>query len=396
MYQTPTSYFNLIVRANPEEPMIESRMLEGSTEDALKVFGPKGHHDLSLLATLPTIMVKEFDEDDTQAYATVGYLDAPLPNPRITHPVMSIPATALLSCGILGRYENTRTHWAVREGDLFRMLAPYAVSNEASVFVNERLQPLGEGGFGAVYPYHHPVLDMDFAVKVFSPVFVSGEEELKAEKRFFREAKMLFVLNHPNIVRVYDVGRIKGRPFIKMELVEGESLQKLHDETGNLSFGDAAKAISQVLKGLQYAHAHGIIHRDLKPSNVMAGRDAQTGETLYKIIDFGVSAFMDTEGYTRITKTGEVPAGGQYIDPELSARPMLRDSRSDIFSAGAILYFILCGRTPGPDAEEYLRRSNAELTDEQVGAVMKALSSDLDQRYASCDEMRLAVERACR
>ena len=396
MPQTSNSFFNLIVRANPDWPMSTDRMLEGSSEDVKAIFAPNNYYDLAELASLPTIMVKEFREDDTKTYAMVGYVDEPSLNPRMTHPVMIVPATVLISCGIVvGRWGGSRTRWSVLKGNPFKILAPYSFSRETSVYVGERGDLLGHGGFGEVYKYHHSAIDLDFAVKVFSPMFLSKEEEVEAEKRFFREAKMLFMLNHPNIVRIYDVGRIGESPYIKMELVDGEDLYKLQSERGVLQFNDAEKVVSQVLKGLQHAHDHNIIHRDLKPSNVMVKDNNGFANCQCKVIDFGVSAFMDTEAYTKLTRTGECVAGGSYTDPVLERRPSLRDPRSDIYSAGAILYFLLCGHSPGPDAEVYLRMSNVDLTDEQIKAVMKALATDMNQRYETCDEMRRAVEAAC-
>ena len=248
---------------------------------------------------------------------------------------------------------------------------------------------IGQGGFGAVYKYHHPYIDIDFAVKVFNPIFVSND--IDGEKRFFREAKMLFHLNHMNIIRIYDVGRIKGKPFIKMEFINGNTIDKIRDERGNLDYISASKAINQILSGLQYAHDKGIIHRDLKPTNIMVQMDEK--KWTCKIIDFGISAFMDTENYTRLTKTGEQVAGGSYIDPELMLKPELRDVRSDIYSVGAIMYYLLCGRAPGPDAEAYLKKCKIGITDEQIAIVMKALSSDIEDRYSTCEEMKKELEK---
>lgn len=248
---------------------------------------------------------------------------------------------------------------------------------------------IGQGGFGEVYKSHHPFIDIDFAVKVFSPLFVSNYA-VDGEKRFFREAKMLFHLNHENIIRIYDVGRINGKPYIKMEFVYGKTIDKIREENGNLDFVSACKAINQILSGLQYAHDKGIIHRDLKPTNIMVQMDEK--KWTCKIIDFGVSAFMDIENYTRLTKTGEQVVGGAYIDPELLLKPELRDVRSDIYSVGAIMYYLLCGRVPGPDAEAYLKKCEIGLTDRQIAIVMKALSSDIEDRYSTCQEMKRELE----
>lgn len=254
--------------------------------------------------------------------------------------------------------------------------------------LGEKAEFLGRGGFGEVYRYHHPYIDIDFAVKIFNPIFASDEDRVEGEKRFFREARILLRLNHPNIVRIYDVGRINGKPFIKLEYVKGETLDKVLQRYSNLPFENASRAVIQILTGLQHAHNQGIIHRDLKPSNVMVATDRKQ----CKIIDFGISAFMDTEGYTRLTKTGEQIAGGAYIDPVLMEKPELRDPRSDIYSAGAIMYFLLCGHSPGADAERYLRNTNTKLNDDQIAVVMRAISMDIEKRYSSCSEMIKAID----
>ena len=115
---------------------------------------------------------------------------------------------------------------------------------------------------------------------------------------------------------------------------------------------------------------------------------------MFKIIDFGVSAFLDTENHTQLTKTGEHIAGGNFIDPLLQQNPKLRDERSDIYSVGAIWYYLLCGRAPsGSDMREYLEKSNAHLTESNVNTVMKCLSSDINNRYSSCEELLSIVKK---
>ena len=244
---------------------------------------------------------------------------------------------------------------------------------------------IGKGGFGEVYRYHHLYTDRDFAVKIYYPVFLTDEKDKElGEKRFFREARMLYDLNHPNIVRIYDSGWINGNPFIRMDLLNGRNLIGFHEDKGNLKPRDALKAIRQILRGLGYAHAKGIIHRDLKPSNVIV---CETDSKLQcVIIDFGISAFMETEGYTRLTRTGEQIAGGYYTDPELINNPKLRDPRSDIYSVGAILYFLLCGRTiGGADSNEVLISSNQYVDEKVISILSKSISSDIDKRYSSCE-----------
>ena len=245
---------------------------------------------------------------------------------------------------------------------------------------------LGSGGFGEVYKYNNEFINKDFAIKIYNPVFVDANDRMEGEKRFYREARILFDLSHENIVRIYDVGKIGEKPFIRMEYIEGENLEKVIKEKGPLSFNVTAKAVLQILAGLQCAHDCNIIHRDLKPTNIMVAMKPE--KWTCKIIDFGISAFMDTNGYTRLTRTGEHVAGSLYTDPQLMINPSLRDKRSDIYSVGAIMYLMLCGLPPGgTDAKEYLIKSNGDLNDKQLKVVMKALSSSLDERYKDCKDM---------
>lgn len=252
----------------------------------------------------------------------------------------------------------------------------------------KKVEQIGSGGFGSVFKYHNDCLDMDFAVKVYSPIFVSSDEQESGEKRFFREAKMLFQLNHMNIVKIYDAGRISEGPFIRMEYIEGYDLNGLQKKNGMLSFENSVKVIKPILNGLEHAHRKGIIHRDLKPSNVVFS----TKEKIFKIIDFGVSAFLDTDNNTKLTKTGEAVAGGAFIDPLLQENPKLRDCRSDIYSIGAIWYWLLSGRAPhGGDMKIYLANAAPHLSDMEVGIVMKCLAGNLEDRYGNCGELLATI-----
>ncbi|MDR1246624.1 MAG: protein kinase [Clostridiales Family XIII bacterium] len=252
--------------------------------------------------------------------------------------------------------------------------------NEDSYELGERL---GRGGFGAVYKYHHKLLDMDFAIKVFEPAFASNDDKIEGEKRFFREAKMLFHLNHDNIVRVYDIGRTGGKPFIRLEFVDGRTLSKCIRDMGSVSFERSKKPIKGILSGLLYAHENGIIHRDLKPSNIMVLKDGTI-----KIIDFGVSTYLETGDHTRLTKTGEQICGGAYQDPQLVSKPSLRDPRSDIYSLGGLWFFLLTNRDPSADAQRVLQNLGSSMvTPAQIDIILRCLNSDADKRFQSCKEI---------
>lgn len=253
----------------------------------------------------------------------------------------------------------------------------------------KRLELLGYGGFGTVYRYYNKCLDMDFAVKIYEPLFVSTKEQFEGEQRFFREAKMMFSLNSPHIARIYDAGRVDNKPYIRMELVEGYNLNSMHEQEGNLAYKRSAMVILHILAGLKVAHGQGVIHRDLKPSNVMFSKECN----IFKIIDFGVSAFLDTDNHTKLTKTGEHVAGGAYIDPLLQDNPKLRDPRVDIYSVGAIWYFLLCGRAPsGSDMRDYLKQSCVDLMDWQIDIVMKCLSGKIDDRFKTSEELFIFIK----
>ena len=248
----------------------------------------------------------------------------------------------------------------------------------------KNLTLIDSGGFGQVYIYKNEYLDMDFAIKIYNPVFVSSTEQLEGEKRFFREAKMLFKLNDSHICRIFDAGRLEEKPYIKMELIKGYNLYKLLDNFGLLSVSKTKIIIKDILLGLEHAHNNGIIHRDLKPSNVMFSEN----EKKFKIIDFGVSAFLDTDNNTRLTKTGECIVGGGFIDPLLQTNPKLRDVRSDIYSVGAIWYYLLCGTPPGgSDMRKILIDNRADIDEEVINVIMKCLSNDINNRYLNVSEL---------
>lgn len=245
---------------------------------------------------------------------------------------------------------------------------------------------IGRGGFGSVYPYHHSVLDMDFALKIFDPVFADTKAQEEGEKRFFREAKILFSLHHDNIVQIYTAGYIEDKPYILMELIQGYNLFKLKEKYP-IVYRSSLKIIRQILNGLRYAHNKGIIHRDLKPSNIVFS----TEDKYFKIIDFGVSAYLDYDDHTKLTKSSEY-FSGTYIDPLLHDNPKLRDVRSDIYSVGAIWYYLLTGNAPsGYDMKDKLLQAT-QISEEKAQIIMKCLASDLENRYDSCDDLLEIIE----
>lgn len=281
-------------------------------------------------------------------------------------------------------YDERREYITDEINKLIYYIENNAPTSYSNVDTLSQLKQLGSGGFGEVFLYHHDILDIDFAMKFFNPVFISNNEQDKAEKRFFREAKILFKLHCDNIVQIYDAGYLDGKPFIRMEYIDGFNLNGLLDKYSILSFSKSITVIREILNGLEYSHKKGIIHRDLKPSNVMFS----SSEKKFKIIDFGISAFLNTDDYTKLTRTGEQIAGGSYIDPQLQINPILRDQRSDIYSVGAIWYYLLTGQVPsGADIKNQLK-SIAGLDDNKTEIIMKCLSYNLQDRYENCTQLK--------
>lgn len=327
------------------------------------------------------------DYEDKQYKADLAEL---ITDQRIAKMIPTIIQVNRTSADFRRAMQAHSPHYAGRRQYINEQLSPifeylHSVESGTDSFTdiiteNDLGEKLGRDGFGAVHKYHHKLLDMDFALKLFEPVFVSNEENIEGEKRFFREAKILFSLNHENIVRVYDIGRYNGQPFIRMEYVDGDTMQDFVAKNGTVSFRRSVKPITALLKGLAYAHNLGVVHRDLKPTNFMV---TATGQ--FKIIDFGISAYLEIDGHTKLTKTGEALAGGAYTDPRLMENPKLRDARSDIYSVGAIWYYLLVWQAPmGGDLKKRLLDSG-NATELEAGIILKCMSSRLEDRYKTCE-----------
>jgi serine/threonine protein kinase len=189
---------------------------------------------------------------------------------------------------------------------------------------------LGHGGMASVYAARDTGLDRTVAVKVLADN-LAGDDDLR--KRFLREARLAARLSHPNVVNVFDAGEDDGRPYIVMELVEGETLA----ERGRVSPAEARRLALQAARGLAHAHEAGLVHRDIKPGNLLLRRDG----TL-KIADFGIAWAAET---TALTQAGTVLGTAAYLAPEQALGEEVTPA-ADVYSLGAVLYELLTGRPP--------------------------------------------------
>lgn len=196
-------------------------------------------------------------------------------------------------------------------------------------------QELGSGAMGTVYLARHVETGAKVALKVMLAGLGSNP---KAEARFEREADVLKQLRHPNIVRLVASGRYRGKPFYAMEFIEGESLDKILERRGKLSWQEAVEVTKQVCAALEHVHDKGILHRDLKPANVMMTRDG-----VVKLTDFGIAKDLDR---TALTSANYTVGTAAYMSPEQCRGESDIDHRTDLYSLGVMLFELITGRRP--------------------------------------------------
>ncbi|MEU2827325.1 Stk1 family PASTA domain-containing Ser/Thr kinase [Streptomyces lavendulae] len=260
---------------------------------------------------------------------------------------------------------------------------------------------LGRGGMAEVYLGHDTRLGRTVAVKTLRADLA---RDPSFQARFRREAQSAASLNHPAIVAVYDTGEDYvdniSIPYIVMEYVDGSTLRELLHSGRKLLPERTLEMCIGILQALEYSHRAGIVHRDIKPANVMLTRTGQV-----KVMDFGIARAMGDSGMT-MTQTAAVIGTAQYLSPE-QAKGEQVDARSDLYSAGCLLYELLCvrppfvGDSPVAVAYQHVREEpqppsnfDPEITPVMDAIVLKALVKDPDYRYQSADEMRADIE-AC-
>lgn len=256
----------------------------------------------------------------------------------------------------------------------------------------EILERIGTGGMAVVYKAKCHYLNRLVAIKILKSDLAQDED---FRRRFNAESQAVAQLSHPNIVSVYDVSKGGDTEYIVMELIDGITLKQYMEKRGQLSWRESLHFITQIMRALSHAHSRGIVHRDIKPQNIMVLRDGSV-----KVADFGIACLENSAQ----TLTQEALGSVHYISPE-QARGDRTDARSDIYSAGVVLYEMLTNRLPfeGDSAVSVAiqhlssiplapREVNPEIPKPLELICMKAMAPDLEKRYASADAMIADLE----
>jgi len=262
------------------------------------------------------------------------------------------------------------------------------------------LSLLGEGGMGYVYRANHVLMDKPVAVKLIHAELAHMED---VAKRFEREAKSSSRLTDPHCITVTDFGRTDdGTLYLVMEILEGDELDVRLAEQVALPVDETLRIISQILMGLAHAHEQGVVHRDLKPENVFLV-DHGDEKDFVKILDFGIAKLAAGGSSENLTKSGVVFGTPKYLSPE-QALGDKTDHRVDLYAVGIMLYELLTGQPPF-DAESAMDTLSMHLTKDppslaEFGSFPrglqevfnKALAKKPEDRYASAEEFRAALE----
>jgi serine/threonine protein kinase len=266
---------------------------------------------------------------------------------------------------------------------------------------------LGRGGMGSVWEGVHATLGTRVAVKFIEAEHVNSPE---ARTRFENEARAAATLKSKHVVEVYDHGVMEdGRPFIVMEFLEGEPLDRRLDRVGRLAPKDTARLLQQVCRALSKAHAAGIVHRDLKPENIFLVWDDEDAADIVKVVDFGIAKFTDAaSGNSSATRTGSVLGTPYYMSPEQARGLRSVDYRSDLWSIGVIAYRCMVGQLPfeGEAVGDLLvKLCTAPIpVPSQVAPdvppgfdawLMKSLSRETEHRFRSAAEQAASLAALC-
>ena len=259
-----------------------------------------------------------------------------------------------------------------------------------STFANryDVIEELGRGGMGRVYRVFDKQIQEEVALKLLKPEIAADKKTIE---RFRNEIKFARKIAHRNVCRMYDLSEEEGTQYITMEYVPGEDLKSTIKRVGPLGAGKAIFIAKQVCEGLAEAHHLGVVHRDLKPSNIMIDKEGNT-----HIMDFGIARSIETKG---ITGEGVMIGTPEYMSPE-QAEAKETDHRSDIYSAGVILYEMVTGRVPfeGDTALSIAmkhkseeprapRELNTQIPEDLNTLILRCMEKDKEKRFQTAEEL---------
>jgi serine/threonine-protein kinase len=238
-----------------------------------------------------------------------------------------------------------------------------------------------------------------YALKVLKSTVASQKDLLE---RFHREARAGLALDHPNIVKILEIGREGDTEYIVMEYCPGDILSDVLDNEEKISPGRALKIASQVVEAMRHAHRHGIVHRDIKPDNIILLKN-----DFVKVADFGLAKFLECNTAEYLTHTGEGLGTLCYLPPEQIDQAKVADIRADIYSLGATIYDMVAGNPPidKPNIAEFFKAIRGEMPpslrklDKNVPKLLseivdKCLAKDPADRFQTPDQLAIAIRAA--
>lgn len=260
------------------------------------------------------------------------------------------------------------------------------------------LEKVGQGGIGEVYKAEHITSPgIQVAIKILTP---AAQQNKVLVERFVREARACIALDHPRLIRVFEVGIHQNRPYFVMEYVQGQPLDKYLKKNGSMSVINSLKVAGHIVHALAYVHSYKIIHRDLKPANILLEDQGHH----VKLIDLGLAKMLDQ---TQLTLSHHIVGTPRYMAPEQMKDPNTIDGRVDVYSMGATLYHMITGMAPYGeiicnDRAALLRYmyNNAPMAMEQVvpdiskdvvELVKKAMAKQRNDRFLTAKDMYIAI-----